>query len=114
MARRSAAAQRQGLEWLEDTVGQAIEEFLGNRSVTDGIAKVAKRAAATKGKVDRNVETILHLMNLPSRADYQKLLVKIETLQGSLVNLNMKLDRLLAQQASHSKPASTRRARPIR
>ena len=90
------------LHWLyeqgEQTVGQALGELFGRPGVTDGLTKVVKRAARTKGHLDRNVETVLHLMNLPSRADYQKLLVKIEHLQGSLINLNIKLDRLLATQ----------------
>ena len=95
------------LQWLfergEETVGQLLEEVLGRRGVSDGLAKVVKRAAQTKGRVDKNVETLLHLLNVPSRADYQKLLVKIEHLQGSLVNLNMKLDRLLAAQERNSR-----------
>src|SRR5512143_2585473 len=94
------------LQWLvergEEAVGQLLEEVLGRPGVTDGLAKVAKRAVQTKGRVDRNVETLLHLLNLPSRADYHKLLVKIEHLQGSLVNLNMKVDRLLAGQEKRS------------
>jgi len=72
------------------TVGQVLEEVLGRRGVTDGLAKFAQRAAKTKGRMDKNAETVLHLMNVPSRADYQKLLVKLEHLQGSLVNVNMK------------------------
>jgi hypothetical protein len=95
------------LQWLydrgEETVGQVLQDVLGNPGFTDGLAKLAHRAAKTKGQVDKNVETVLHLMNLPSRADYHKLLVKIEHLQGSLVNLNMKLDRLMAAQ-EHRKP----------
>ena len=90
------------LQWLlergEETVGQVLEEVLGRPGVSDGLTKVIKRAAQTKGRMDRNVENMLHLLNLPSRADYHKLLVKIEHLQGSLVNLNIKLDRLLAAQ----------------
>jgi hypothetical protein len=90
------------LQWLyergEETVGQVLHEVLGRREVADGLTKMVQRAAKTKGRVDKNVETVLHLMNLPSRADYHKLLVKIEHLQGSLVNLNMKLDRLMAAQ----------------
>jgi hypothetical protein len=82
----------------EQTVGQVLEDLLGRPGVTDGLAKMVKHAAQTKGRVDKNVETLLHLMNLPSRADYHKLLVKIEHLQGSLMNLNIKLDRLLAAQ----------------
>jgi hypothetical protein len=55
-------------------------------------------AGKTKGRMDKNVEVLLHFLNLPSRADYNKLAGKLEHLQGSLVNLNMKLDRLLAAQ----------------
>lgn len=101
-AKRSHDSEGPSLQWLlergEETIGQILQELLGRRSVSDGIARVAKGAAHTKGRVDKNVETLLHLLNLPSRADYQKLLVKIEHLQGSLVNLNIKLDRVLAQQ----------------
>src|SRR6185295_3112989 len=90
------------LQWLyergEETVGQVLQEVIGRPGVVDGLAKMFQRAAKTKGQVDKNVETVLHLMNLPSRADYHKLLVKIEHLQGSLVNLNMKIDRLMAAQ----------------
>src|SRR5215470_14017878 len=90
------------LQWLrergEETMGQVLQDVLGRPGVADGLAKMIQRAAKTKGQVDKNVETLLHLMNLPSRADYHKLLVKLEHLQGSLVNVNMKLDRLLAAQ----------------
>ncbi len=95
------------LQWLfergEEVVGQVAKELLSRPGLSDSIAKMAQRAATTKGQVDKNVETMLHLMNLPSRADYNKLLVKIEHLQGSLVNLNMKLDRLLAAQEQTKK-----------
>ncbi|MBI1817730.1 MAG: hypothetical protein HYR72_22360 [Deltaproteobacteria bacterium] len=91
------------LQWLlergEETAGQILEELFRNRAVSDGVAKTIRRAAQTKGQIDRNMQTFLALLNLPSRADYGKLLTKIEMLQGSLVNLNMKLDRLLAASA---------------
>jgi hypothetical protein len=90
------------LQWLvergEEAMGQAIQDLLERPGVSDGLSKMIDRAAKTKGRMDKNVETFLHLMNVPSRADYHKLLVKIEHLQGSLVNLNMKMDRLLAAQ----------------
>ncbi len=90
------------MQWLydrgEETVGQVLQEVMGRPGVADGLAKMFQRAAKTKGRVDKNVETVLHLMNLPTRADYHKLLLKIEHLQGSLVNLNMKIDRMMAAQ----------------
>ncbi|MGD0950377.1 MAG: hypothetical protein ABSA52_23530 [Candidatus Binatia bacterium] len=90
------------LRWLyergEETVGQVLRDLARGRSLGDGVSKMVERAAKTKGRMDKNTETILHLLNLPSRADYNKLLLKIEHLQGSVVNLSMKLDRLLAAQ----------------
>jgi hypothetical protein len=53
----------------------------------------------TKGHIDRNIQTVLGLLNVPSRADLNKLATKIEVLQGSLTNLNLKVDRLLADGA---------------
>ncbi len=108
MSAKSARDPQNLLQWLyergEETVGQVLDDVLGRRGVSDNLAKIADRAVKTKGRVDRNVETLLHLMNLPSRADYHKLLVKIEHLQGSLVNVSMKLDRLLAAQERKKKP----------
>jgi hypothetical protein len=53
----------------------------------------------TKGHIDRNMQTVLGLLNVPSRADINKLATKLEVLQGSLTNLNLKVDRLLADRA---------------
>jgi hypothetical protein len=82
----------------EETVGQLLRDLARGRGLGDGVFKMVERAAKTKGRMDKNAETILHLLNLPSRADYNKLLLKIDHLQGSLVNLSMKLDRLAAAQ----------------
>lgn len=99
------------LQWLvergEHTAGQVFEELFRHRGVTDGVSKTIRRAAQTKGQIDRNMQTLLALLNVPSRADYNKLLTKIEALQGSILNLNMKLDRLLA--ASAPKPKTVRK-----
>ncbi len=107
MSAKTSGESQNLLQWMyergEETVAQALEDLLGRPGVSDGLTKVVKRAAQTKGRVDRNLETVLHLLNLPTRADYHKLLVKIEHLQGSLVNLNMKLDRLMAAQERKKK-----------
>ncbi len=106
MAAKPRHASGNALQWLyergEDAVGHVVHDLVRRPGLTDGLAKMAEQAARTKGRMDKNVEAVLHLLNLPSRADYNKLLLKIEHLQGSLVNLNMKLDRLLA--AAQDKP----------
>lgn len=61
----------------------------------------------TKGTIDRNMQTLLGLLNLPSRADLNRIATKLEVLQGSLTNLNLKVDKLLAE-----RPRRPRSRRP--
>lgn len=88
------------LSWLyergEDALSQVLEELFGDDKASDRLEKTVRGAADAKRRVDRNMQFLLSLLNLPSRADYNKLLTKIEALQGNLLNINMKLDRLLA------------------
>jgi len=92
----------------EEAVGQVFEGLMRNRGLADQLGKTLGRASQAKRTVDRNMQYLLSALNLPSRADYNRLLAKIESLQGSLVNLNMKLDRLMAQQ--HAAPVRKPRA----
>jgi polyhydroxyalkanoate synthesis regulator phasin len=102
-------------EMGEDQLNRVLEDVMSSPRFTDVLGKTIQQAMATKGTVDRNMQTILSLLNLPSKADYKKLSTKVEALQGSLVNLNIKLDRLLAsqQQGAAKKPAPPKpKARP--
>jgi len=97
MARREPTTL---LSWIvemgETRLLQFAEELLANPKMAEAFSSALQRAAQTKGQVDRNMQMVLGLLNLPSKADYNRLLSKIEALQGSLVNLNIKVDRLLA------------------
>ena len=94
-------------------MNRALEELMSSPRFTDLLGKTLQQALATKGTVDRNMQTILSLLNLPSKPDYKKLATKIEALQGSLVNLNIKLDRMLGQQQEKAKaPAAPQPPRP--
>ncbi|HEY8514209.1 MAG TPA: hypothetical protein VIS07_01695 [Candidatus Binatia bacterium] len=98
----------------EERLGQFAEEILQNPHVTDALAAALRRAARTKGQVDKNMQLLLSALNLPTKNDLTKLTSKIEALQGSLVNINIKLDRLLAerqQQAAAERPAPQRAPR---
>jgi hypothetical protein len=96
-------------EMGEERLNRLAEELLSNPRFAEAIGKTLQKAMETKGRVDRNMQTVLGLLNLPSKADYKKLATKIEALQGSLVNLNIKLDRMLAQQ--HTKVPQPKRPR---
>jgi hypothetical protein len=75
------------LRWLyergEETVGHLLRDLARGRGLGDGLSKMVDQAAKTKGRMDKNVEAFLHLLNLPSRADYNKLLLKIEHLRAA-------------------------------
>jgi len=97
----------------EERLGQFAEEVLGSPHVTEALASALRRAARTKGQVDKNMQLVLSALNLPTRADLNKVVNKVEALQGSLVNINIKLDRLLAErQAEKARPAAPRAPRP--
>jgi hypothetical protein len=93
----------------EENLARFAEEVISNPAFSDTVDQTLRNAAEAKGKVDQNIAALLELLNLPSKADYDKLLAKVETVQGTLVNINMKLDRLLA--AQEKKPNRTARAK---
>jgi hypothetical protein len=92
----------------EEVFGVFLEELSRNPKVREQIGKTVERAADAKRAVDKNMQTMLSVLNVPSRADFHRVLTKIEALQGSVVNLSMKIDRLVAAQeaAKHHAPAA--------
>ena len=78
---------------------ELAEELLANPRFAQMFMSAVQAGIETKGHSDRNMQTVLGLLNLPSRADINKLATKLEVLQGSLTNLNLKVDKLLADRA---------------
>ena len=97
-------------EASEEQVSRFAKEAVSHPSFSSVMERTLRNVLETKGKVDKNVDYFLNFINVPSKSDYNKLLAKVETLQGSLVNLNIKVDRLLAS-LEKSKPSSSRRAK---
>jgi len=83
----------------EGTLGRLAEELLSNPRIAAAFAQALKRAMEAKGTVDRNIQTVLGLLNVPSRHDVSKLATKLEAIQGNLMNLSLKVDRLLGERA---------------
>lgn len=107
----------------EEVFGVFLEELGKNPRVREQLGKTLERAVGAKRAVDKNMQTVLSVLNVPSRADYSRVLTKIEALQGSVVNLSMKIDRLVAAQetapshpapAARHAPAARSHARPAR
>ncbi|HWP67113.1 MAG TPA: hypothetical protein VNO26_14540 [Candidatus Limnocylindria bacterium] len=93
----------------KDLLSRLAEELLANETVSHALAAAMKKGLETKGRIDRNVQTMLQMLNLPTRADLARLNTKLEVIQGSLVNLSLKVDRLLAErEANGRRPARKR------
>jgi polyhydroxyalkanoate synthesis regulator phasin len=90
------------LQWLlergEGALSQALQEVFQRPGALRRTSRRARGAAGGRAQADRNLDVLFHLLNLPTRTDLQKLRAKIDELQGSVLNLSMKVDRLLAQQ----------------
>ena len=112
--KESESLWQRWVEAGEEKIGQLAEELFANPRVTEAFASALSRAAQTKGKVDRNLQMLLGALNLPTRQDFNRLTNKVETLQGSLVNLNIKLDRLLAGLEAKKRSTPPRPAKPRR
>lgn len=77
-----------------------LEELTGSSSLREELEKTVRRATMARKTVDRNLEAVLGALNLPTRSDYRRLMTELHSLQGAIVNVNMKIDRLLAAQAA--------------
>jgi hypothetical protein len=111
MARKETTLLSWIVEMGEARLLQFAEELLSNPKMAEAFSSALQSAAKTKGQVDKNMQMVLGLLGLPSKADYNRLLSKIEALQGSLVNLNIKVDRLLAER-DRPKPRRSRPTKP--
>ncbi len=86
------------LGWVSDVAERVgvdrVGTYLGVDRVSSVLGEAMQGAARTKARVDRNIEVLFTLANLPSKRDYQSLQTKLDTLQGALMNLTRKLDHL--------------------
>lgn len=114
-ARSQAQSMLSGLfERGEEVVSVFLDELGRNPRVREQLGKTVERAVDAKRAVDKNMQAVLSALNVPSRADYSRVLTKIEALQGSIVNLSLKVDRLLAAQHAAPPRAAAAASSPAR
>ena len=127
MARRDAENIISKLRQMsEEGLGSVMGELMANERMRKGLGRAGERLMANKHVFDRNVETVLDFVNIPSKRDIRELKSRLDTLSSQLVNLSMKIDRMLAagetlaprharNAADHAEPVETvRPVRPVR
>jgi polyhydroxyalkanoate synthesis regulator phasin len=81
----------------EEGVASFLNELMANQAWRRRLGRAGERLLANKQSFDRNVETVLDFVNLPSKRDIRELKSRLDHLNGQLVTLSMKIDRLLAE-----------------
>lgn len=85
----TASLDKYVLRWMSD-----IGERIGADRVGGALSGAMLGVARTRAAVDRNVESLLSLANIPSRAEYQRMLTRVEVLQSRVIDLNRRIDAI--------------------
>ncbi|MGD0119536.1 MAG: hypothetical protein ABSD30_15830 [Candidatus Binatus sp.] len=99
----------------EEGITGFFNEIMSNDRMRSSFGKAGERFMANKQSFDRNVEQMLDFVNIPSKRDVRDLKARLDHLSSQLLNLSIKLDRLLDHdddEPAKSKPASKRAKKP--
>jgi polyhydroxyalkanoate synthesis regulator protein len=80
----------------EEGISSLFGEAMTNPRLRTSVGRAGEQFMANKASFDRNVETMLDFVNIPSKKDVRDLKQRLDHLSSQLLNLNLKLDRLLA------------------
>ena len=115
MGRRDADSLMSKLRQMsEEGVASFFTEVMANENLRRTLGRAGESFFNNKQSFDRNVETILDFVSIPSKRDIRELKSRLDHLNGQLVNLSIKIDRMLAESqtkaAPFAKPSSKTRA----
>lgn len=80
----------------EEGATSFFNEVMASERLRKRLGRAGERFMANKQSFDRNVESILDFVNIPSKRDVRDLKSRLDTLSSQIVNLSMKIDRLMA------------------
>jgi polyhydroxyalkanoate synthesis regulator phasin len=80
----------------EEGLAGFFSEAMSNERARRALGRAGERLMANKKTFDRNVETFLDFVNIPSKRDVRDLKSRLDHLNTQLMNLSIKLDRVLA------------------
>jgi polyhydroxyalkanoate synthesis regulator phasin len=112
MARREAENLIGRLRQMsEEGAASFFSELMANESLRKRLGKAGEQFLNNKQSFDRNIETVLDFVNIPSKRDVRELKARLDHLNSQIVNLSMKIDRMLARESSEAAPAKLKRPR---
>lgn len=80
-----------GERW-EETLSLISNRILSNERILNLVQMIITKAVTARGRVNKNMETVLNSLNLPTRKDIQKLYEHIDELDEKISKLLKRLD----------------------
>ncbi len=84
----------------EEGLSSFLNEAMSNPKLRVRLGQAGERLLANKSSFDRNVETVLDFVNIPSKKDVRDLKQRLDHLSSQLLNLSIKLDRVIDSRES--------------
>jgi polyhydroxyalkanoate synthesis regulator phasin len=81
----------------EEGLTSFLNEMMTNDAWRRGVGRAGERLLANKHTFDRNIESLLDFVSIPSKRDVRELKTRLDYLNTQIVNLSMKIDRMLAK-----------------
>ncbi|HUO05385.1 MAG TPA: hypothetical protein VMU16_09325 [Candidatus Binataceae bacterium] len=91
----------------EEGMTALFNEVMANERMRTSLGLAGERFLANKHAFDRNIEQLLDFVNVPSKRDVRDLKARLDHLSSQLLNLSIKLDRMLDRAPE---PAKRKRA----
>ena len=88
----------------EERVGKLATHLLANEKLMGALQKTVSAALEAKGVLERNVQSVLSTMNIPTANDVQRLQGKIDELERVFEGLSAKIAELQKREASAPTP----------
>jgi polyhydroxyalkanoate synthesis regulator phasin len=108
MGRRDAESLMSKLRQMsEEGVAGFFSEVMANEGLRRTLGRAGESFFSNKQNFDRNIETILDFVSIPSKRDVRELKSRLDHLNGQLVNLSIKIDRMLAESQTKSAPTTS-------
>src|SRR5271156_7053321 len=95
----------------EEGLTSFFSEAMSNERARRALGRAGEKFLANKKTFDRNMETFLDFVNIPSKRDVRELKARLDHLNGQLLNLNIKLDRMVNEEAKGPAPRPKRTPR---
>jgi polyhydroxyalkanoate synthesis regulator phasin len=95
----------------EEGLSTFFNEVMSNDRLRSRFGQAGERFMANKQAFDRNVETVLDFVNIPTKKDVRDLKQRLDHLSSQLLNLNIKLDRILATEGGGEKKVTALKPR---